>query len=257
MRVSTVSKTVLLLIFSLLTNVSFSQEQYHNAANNFSLMLPEGWEVLSADELDIEQRDLIEQTFRRSSPLAVCREVGADLFETPYILIQYGSTEEFSESVIEQLWLTETGRDKVKNSQKKLMSRIKNAEGCLPSSWKGAEEIGTQIDYDKNRHLSFEMIEMYSDGLGELMAITVRFLGNHRVTVLYCFADGENAEDFLELVSDIADSFSYDKGYGFGEGGGTTSVFIRAFIRRSVLYMAITVGGISLLIWILRRWAES
>jgi len=252
-------RTTLFISILLLATACLAQEQtkYESSEHHFSFMLPEGWEAIPADSLSKEERNNIEQIFNSSTPVTLCQESGADYFSTPYILVQFVSTEEYSESVLEKVWDSEIGRKQLRESQGKLIVRLQKAEGCLPKSWIDAKATNTKIIHDKNRHLSFETIELYHKTIGKVVEATVRILSSHRLIILYCFSDAENSEKFLNLVNNVVDSFRYDEGYEFGGGKGVASAMTRKLFGGSIWSWIWPIIAISIVFWLINRWVKN
>ncbi len=243
----------------LLATVCFAQRQesYHNHERHFSFVLPKGWEYVPEDSLSANEKKAIERIWKHNKTVVLCQKIGADYFATPYIMVRFASTEEHSEAVFEMLWESEEGKAKMLEGQERMIKRLQKAEGCLPKSWKDAKRIQANIGYDVDKHALFQTMELHHKNIGRIIAVTVRLLGSHRITLLRCFADGKNADAFVELVYDIVDSFRYEEGYGFGESKGIAPGLTKKLLGRGIWSWIWPILGISLLFWLLGRWAKS
>lgn len=231
-----------------------AQSTYHNPAWHFSFLLPEGWEQIPVDELSSSQQQMLKRDFR-SKTVAVCQKIGAEYFTTPYILVQVKSSEEVPEAVIEKLVIEE--RDKTLKVLEMNIDRLqKGKHFSMLKSWKGAERIGAKVDYDRDKHISFEMAMLHHESLGDIVAVTVKLLGSHRMVSLQCFADGEDVENFLDLVNRVVDSFTYDKGYGFGEGKGVAPALTKKLLGGGIWSWVLWGVGILIVSWLIRRWVS-
>jgi len=240
----------------LLTTVCFAQEQerYNNQERHFSFVLPQDWEVIPENQLPSEDRELIENTFRKSKPVAVCQEVGTKYFTTPYILVLFRSTEEVPETEIEKVFRDQ--KDILMKNLKKRIELLKKTEGGFPKSWQGAKQRGVKVDYDRDRHISFEIAKLHQKDVGSIAVVTVKLLGSHRMVTLHCFADGTASENFLNVVNDVVDSFRYEEGYGFGEAKRIAPGLTQKLLGRGIWSWIWPILGISLLFWVLGRWAR-
>jgi len=237
--------------------VGFGQDQsrYYNSEWHFSFSLPKGWEHIPVDELPSKERKTLDKGFM-SKTLAVCQKIDAEYFTTPYILVQIRSSEELSEAFIEKIF-TEHG-ERTKKALEINTSNLQKGEGLsMLKHWKGAKRVKTKFEYDKNKHISFEMAELYHGNLGKLIAVTVKLLGSHRMASLRCFAEGDDAENLLDLVDEVVVSFAYDKGYGFGETKGVAPGLVRKLFGGSIWSWVWPILGISIFSWLLRRWATN
>ncbi|MHC4456726.1 MAG: hypothetical protein ACYS0I_06465 [Planctomycetota bacterium] len=229
------------------------QSRYYNSDWHFSFVLPEGWEYIHAEDLPSDYRKTIEKSFSfKSANVAVCQKVGAEYFKTPYILVQIKSSEEMSEVVVENLFL-KNKKFTLKNLEM-MIELLQKAESGMLESWKGAERIGAEVEYDKERHISFETATLYHKRVGDIIAITVKILGSHRMATLRCYADGEDAENFLNLVSRVVDSFKYDMGYVFGEAKGIAPGFAQKLLRNTWQSLLLWVVGFIIVSWLIHRW---
>ncbi|MHC4571058.1 MAG: hypothetical protein ACYS0C_03130 [Planctomycetota bacterium] len=252
-------RVTIIISVCFLATLCLGQEgsRYHNSKEHFSFELPEEWEAIPLEELPTEHKQAIDNFFPKGGALGVCRKIGNKYLEPPYILVQGGSIGKVSETVFDEMWRSTEGRDDFLRKKEKTIRRIQNAEGYLPKSWKGAKLVEKGLDYDAGRHISFETLKFYHTNVGRIVVATVRALGSHRIIVLRFYLDGNDAENFTDIVEKIMESFSYDKGYMFGETKGENSGFIRAFTRKAIWYSILFVGGISILYMILERWVKS
>lgn len=231
------------------------QSRYHNSDWHFSFLLPEGWEQIPVDELSSSQQKMLKKDFR-SRTVAVCQKIGAEYFMTPYILVQVKSSEEVPEAVIEKLALEE--REKTLKVLEINIDRLqKGKHFSMLKFWKGAKRIGAKVDYDRDKHTSFEMAMLHHESLGDILAVTVRLLGSHRMVSLQCYADGKDSENFLDLVNQVVDSFKYDDGYGFGESKGVAPGLVRKLLGNTWQSWLLWAVGVIIVSWLIHRWVTS
>ena len=239
-----------------LTTVCFGQERvrYHNSENHFSFELPEGWEYTPLEELPSDYRQAIDNFFPKGGVWVVCQRIDNEYLEPPYILVQGGSTGEISEAVLHEMWRSKEGRDSFLRKKRDMIRSIQDAQGYLPKLWKGAELIEKEFDYDTDRRISFETLEFYHDSVGRIIVVTVRALGSHRITALRFYLDGGDVENFLDLVEEVSTSFSYDKGYVFGEAKGVTTSMVHKLLGNTWQSWLLWSVGIIIVFWLIHRW---
>ncbi|UCH89279.1 MAG: hypothetical protein JSV49_01130 [Thermoplasmata archaeon] len=241
-----------------MSTVCFAQEKqrHHNPEHHFSFELPEGWEAIPENDLPNRDRELLKDTFEKET-VALCQKIGAEYFTTPYILVQFFGNGEINEFELDKLLVSNVGKSIMLKSREEMIQRLQKAEGCLPNPWKGAERINVEVDYDKDRHISFETAKLYHNNVGHIISTSVKLLGSHRMVALQCYADGEDAEGFLDLVDEVVDSFAYDEGYGFGEGEGVAPGLTKKLLGRGIWSWIWPILAISVFFWLLGRWAKS
>lgn len=231
------------------------RSKYHNSDWHFSFVLPQGWEYIHEEDLPNNYRRIIEKSFSfKSTTVAVCQKIGADYFKTPYMLVQIKSSEEMSEVEVENFFLK--GRKILLKNLEMIIDFLQKAESGMLKSWKGAERIGEEVEYDKDRHISFETAKLYHKSVGDIVAVTVKILGSHRMATLRCYADGENAENFLNLVDEVVDSFTFDKGYGFGEARGIAPSLVQKLLGNTWRSWLLWAVGIIIVSWLIHRWVS-
>lgn len=240
----------------LLATVCFGQEEttYNNPNCHFSFDIPEGWEVIDVNDLPDENRESLRYTFSKPT-VALCQKLGAEYFTTPCIYIQFRASKDIKEDKLHTLFSLDIGKGALRKGCEDMIQALQKAEGCLPKSWKGAKRIDVKVDYDKDRYISYETAKLYHDKVGHIISVAVKPLGSHRMVTFHCFADGEDTKNFRGLVNQIINSFSYEKGYGFGEDGGPASGFKR-ILSRKVLYWTVPTVVIFVLLFVLERWAR-
>ena len=246
--------TILCVFFSATASLAEGSHVYHNTDMHFSFILPEGWEQIPVDELSREDRKALERDFT-SKTTFVCQKIDAEYLTIPCILVQIKSTEEVRETELEKLFLQ--NKEMTLKVLRTNIEGIQKAEGpTMLKSWKGAKQVEIDAYYDKGKHASFETARLRHKNGGDIVLVTVKLLGSHRMASLQCFADGEDAEGFLDLVDEVVDSFAYDKGYGFGEGKGIAPGLTKKLVGRGIWSWILPILGISVFIWLLRRWAQ-
>ena len=252
------TRIIIILSICFSAIVCFSQEQlrYYNSEHHFSFVLPEDWEYVPEDSLSANEKKAIERIWKHNKTVVLCQKIGADYFATPYIMVRFASTEEHSEAVFEMLWESEEGKAKMLEGQERMIKRLQKAEGCLPNSWKDAKRIQANIGYDVDKHALFQTMELHHKNIGRIIAVTVRLLGSHRITLLRCFADGKDADAFVELVYDIVDSFRYDEGCGFGEAKGIAPSLVQKLLGNTWQSWLLWAVGIIIVSWLIHRWVS-
>lgn len=246
-------------LFGVLSS-THAQYQYHGDKLKFSFILPEGWERTPDDKLSEYYRFLLNDIRPEPMEMEVFSVSFADSLKTPYIYLESSIDTSESEKKLEENYLSYKGREHeyIDNYQKawqRNIDRLRTGRrGGAPKSWKGARLIGTDFYYDQEKHAVFKTIELYHERVGKILYVRVRLLGSRRCTSLICYWDGEEPDDFLDLLDGIIDSFSYNEGYGFGETAGVITAYKKKASRKK-FWLLVTVG-IPIVIFLLYRWAE-
>ena len=243
------ARVIVILSICFLATVCFAQEQYNNSQWHFSFVVPEGWEVITEDALLSEHTEDIEIRFGDAEILALCREVG-DEDEKNSMLVQARNIEDAKEGLVLEALLEKRLRSneyrKVSYSYLKDFKRNLMEQGQFA---KGSESKG-QIYYDSGRHIFFETTVLPRKSGRAIGISTVRLLGSNRVTILSFNLYGEDLEELSGLIGEVADSFTYDEHYGFGEATGIDVV--------KILWHWLFPGfGTVIVIFFLYKWVAS
>jgi hypothetical protein len=130
-----------------------------------------------------------------------------------------------------------------------------------PGTWNRAKLANADSYYDADRHVYFETIELHKPNradAGSFIEFRAIFLGSHRQTSFRFVWQGDDPDGFREYAHSIVDSFSYDDGYGFGEGSvNITETFVKpAFSNDKSFYVICVVvfigGG-----FLIKKWVAS
>jgi len=252
-------KTVVIGLLVVLSSVH-AQDQYHSDKLKFSFVLPEGWERTPYDKLSGHYQFMWDTVREKMTAMEHFSMASSGSSKTPYIYMEGSISTSKSEKELEKHYLSYKGReheyiDDYQKAWQRIIDWLQTGrKGGAPKSWKGAELIGTDFYYDQEKHATFETIELYHERVGKILHEDIRLLGSRRYVSLNCYWDGENPDEFLDLLDGIVDSFSYDKGYGFGETVGVVSAYKEKASRKK-FWLLLTVG-IPVVIFLLYRWAE-
>lgn len=236
-----------------------AQDQYHNDKLKFSFLLPEGWERTPDDKLSEYYLFIFDAVRDKMMAMELFSVVSEDSLRTPYIYLEGSIDTSKSEKELEEHYLSYKGREHeyIENYQKawqRDIDRLRAGRGGVPRVWKGARLVGSDFYYDQDKHATFETIELCHERVGKILYEDIRLLGSRRYVSLSCYWDGEDPDEFLDLLDGIVDSFSYDEGYGFGEIVGVVSAYKEKASRKKV-WLLLTVG-IPIAFFLLYRWAE-
>ena len=216
-------RTCQVLVVCLLSTICTADEQlvYENSENHFSFVVPEGWECVETKDLPEEAKDAIRAAFPKGGAIATCRILGNEYFEPPFAIIQGYSTGEVSETIWHKLWRSPKGRRTFLEKSDKRIQRVINAEAFIPKSWKGAELVSDELEYDEREHVAIETMEFTHREVGEIVVVKAMFLGNHLFVVFRFYFDGDDTYEAMDIAQQFTDSFQYEEGYGFGEGSSS------------------------------------
>ena len=270
---------ILGICFLVMVSLACGQERYHSDKLKFSFVLPEGWQQAPDEKASKYQGSL---SFLDVRPDIIEMELFsvnfADAPQTPYIYLESFMDTSKSEAEKEEHYLShkrmeeEYTRYLLKNPQRRKemeqryarylpqyrqrrIDRLKEGKMGVPKSWKGAELKGKDFYYDKYKHAAFEIIELYHERVGKILYVDVRILGSRRYVKLKCYWDGEDPDEFRNLLNNLVYSFSFDEGYGFREGLGLVEGVMDKVPPINYLRLGIIIGfGIAL--FLLYRFAK-
>lgn len=250
-----------IITMSLLSVISsvHAQDQYHNDKLKFSFILPEGWERTPDDKLSEYYLLIFDSVRDKMMAMELFSVESEDSLRTPYIYLEGSIDTSESEVEKEARYLPYIGREHeyIEDHQKfwqRDINWLRQGRSGDPKSWKGAELVGTDFYYDQEKHAKFKTIELYHERVSKILYVNIRLLGSRRYVSMSCYWDGEEPDEFLDLLDGIVDSFSYDKGYGFGETVGVVFAY-KEKVSRKKTWLLLTVG-IPIVIFLLYWWSE-
>jgi len=232
--------------------VSFAQEQYYNEQFHFSLSIPNGWEYITYDELDDEQKEVINVASNHERVL-LCLPEGADYFAPPFMRVRWSPTQDQSEQLFERIWTTPELMKAYKKKNEESIVHIQNAEGCIPDYWVDATYEGTDYNYDRAEHILTKIENLRKNGIGEIKIATLQILGNQRIVTVNFYLEGPQVEHVGEYLSEIKDSFYFDEGYGFGEDKGTNTSLTQKLLGNTWQGYLVWTIGVVIVYWLVRR----
>lgn len=218
-------KTIAIITVCFLSIACFSQEQYDNSDWHFTFTVPEDWEIATDEMLLEENKEKYANRFDGTESLALFRKAGD---EETSMLVQAQVLGDVKEGLV----LENNHEDWLRSNsyRQSCMSYLNGLAGVLAEQGYAVKETRAKfkrtIYYDSNSHIFFETVEIPHKDKGVFALSTVRVLGNNRITILSFFSDAMTLEGFLDTVEEVAYSFDYDDGYGFGESTGTDFIKI-------------------------------
>ena len=244
-------RTIVAAGICLLATVCSAQEKYSNSKWHFSFAVPEGWEVITEEEVLSNYSKLYETRFEDSEILAVCREAGSEAEgEKSSMLVQANAIGKAEEGLPMEVPYEERLRS---NSQWEASNTyMKSFRDDLMK--RGEVDRGPDyerlIRYDPNRHTFFETIALPLKNGGAIGISTVHVLGGNKETILSFNLYGKNTKDLFSLVKEVADSFAYDEHYGFGEAPATD-------IAKVLWHWLVPGAGTLAISFIVYKWIKS
>lgn len=222
-----ISIGILLLVTPCLAQ---EQERYHNEAGHFSFTLPKGWKIIPHEQLSEHYKTML-KVLRLDHAVAIMKLKSEDS-EFPCIAIQskkweYTEDRTTVENFFKFFELDSVGLKQSGTQQRMehIAGQIRKDESIFPKSWRAPAKADSNVYYDDKKHASFCSVTLTNEIMEDIILARIQLLGDHRKTTLVCFGNNRGSESFLDLVHEVADSFSYDKNYGFDE---TSEEFVGA-----------------------------
>jgi hypothetical protein len=244
--------TILVLIVSL-TSVGYCQEIFRVEDANCSFEIPESWELVAEDG-DLKNGTIIEHFFIDEN--ITTRNTS---FRSGHKYNIYLSTE-VNPKIIDKK--AEARRISISTEPKKQEVLDKSFEFLLkqmkrqPGNWDKAKLANADCYYNVDTHAFFKTLVLNKADVGYFIKFHAIFLGNSRETVFKFLWEGNNPDAFLDYAHSIVDSFSYDDGYGFGEGSDGITLDLETVSKNQYFWLLPSIGFI-VVIFLIRKWASS
>lgn len=257
-------KPIIAVFFiSFLASHCLAQQQiYISEEQHFSFIPPEGWELISKDEIPSRYEMMAKRLIIRQTRIeaVLYPENNSQDAIFPCIIIEAKIFEHTHSKEAEKDAKEEVERanqsDDVGKGIKSLFFFLKGDSVLVPRSWKGAKKIDSEVYYDAKRHILFDMVTLSNKEDREIVVAIVKLLGDRRMITLTCFWDGEDSQDFIDLLNEFVDSFSYDEGYGFGENSIVSKLVQKSVGNTWESWVIWIIGGM-VVSWLIRRWVAS
>jgi hypothetical protein len=178
---------------------------HQDAAYHFSLTLPLGWSVMSAQELKLINRGA--RSFGFGSKVQYqtgFRRKNTKPGSSPYILVAAKPGRLSSYAEVE---------DALENEMPKA---TKKAEGALSKVASNLSISTPTLDRSTNRIQFNSQVDV--NGIGTMQAMSVGHIGSEGVIFVHCYALDRDFGAWATTFDRINDSFCFDEGYEFKEG---------------------------------------
>jgi hypothetical protein len=179
-------------------------ESYRDKERHFTVDLPQGWQVMTDQELaQINQAaQSLGSPFMKVQYVQGFHPKGSVLGSLPYILVQAkdGKTSGTYEDIENGL-------------ARELPGAIKKAEGSLANLVKDVSVGSAILDREHNRVIF--RVQMTIAGIGPAQAISVGHIGSGGVVFIHSYSKESDFDKHLPTFTKMNDSFEYDKGYTF------------------------------------------
>jgi len=251
-----VARHAIIVSICFLATACFAQEKYHNSKWHFSLVVPEGWEKVKEDQLRgkycevvirllaIEEtwhgfikprakRDTTDKEKEDDKPkldsrktMAILQKTDAADEKTAFMIVQcetignpHGTYT--AEYIREQSLLSDLYREVC-------FERLESFEDAFieydqSDKWRRSK-YNRGVFYNKDKRAFHEKTILSGSGDKTAVVSRVRILGSNRITTLMCHSYNEEPENFIELLKQTVDSFSYDRKYGYSEAPATIQI---------------------------------
>lgn len=250
------NKVFAIFAFVLFTaTVGYCQETFRVEDANCSFEIPDSWELV-VEIGNLKDRKIIQHFFIDNNIDSRFKSSYGDEYNA------YFSNEVSPKRVekrTEAKWVSVSTEPKKQEFLNKsfefLLKKMKKHQG----NWDRAKLASADCYYDADRHVYYESIVLYKPNkpeAGSLIEFHAIFLGSSRETVLKFLWETDDPDGFLDYAYSIADSFSYDDGYGFGEGSDGVTLDLETVSRSPHFWLLPTIG-LFVVIFIIRKWAAS
>lgn len=243
---------VYISVFFLMTNAALGQERYRVEKANCSFEIPESWELIS-EEGDLKEGTIIQHFFIDSN---IATRATSSYGHEYNIKITNEVSPNRIEKKSEARLISRTTEPKKQELLDKSVEFLLKKWRELPGNWDGAKLVDADCYYDVDKHAYYGTTELHKVDVGTMIEFYTQFLGGSRETSFTILWEGDDPDGFLDYAYSIVDSFSYDEGFGFGEGSDGITLNLETASRSPHFWLLPTIG-IILVIFILRKWAAS
>lgn len=236
----------------LVATIGYCQEIFRVEGANCSFEIPESWELIS-EEGDLKEGRIIQHFFIDSN--IATRATSSYGYEYNIKITNEVSPNRI-EKKSEARLISRTTEPKKKEVLDKSVEFLLKKWKELPGNWSGAKLVNADSYYDVEKHAYYGTTELHKVDVGTMIDFYAQFLGGSREMSFTILWEGDDPDGFLDYAYSIVDSFSYDDGYGFGEGSDGITLNLETASRSPHFWLLPTIG-IILVIFILRKWAAS
>jgi hypothetical protein len=184
---------------------------YRDAARHYTLELPQGWEAMSAQELN-QINELLRQRVPGSAIHyhAGLRQTGTLPGTYPYILVQFTpfTSPNASYEDIEQ------------TLKREFPGEVKQAEGVLGDLARNLT-VGTPV-LDRSRNRILTRVQLGVPFIGTIQGFSVGHIGKEGIVYVHCYAPENDFATLSPAFNRLQESFQYDAGYTFTPAKGNT-----------------------------------
>lgn len=239
----------------LATAICYGQQEYENSKWHFSFTVPDDWEPVDYNDLTGKHIDIVKGYITPTSlfnmvtgiakppdALAIYQQIDAEQDHTAWLIVHARTVGDSTDAIPPESkhedWLTSdwrrrSGIDALLRMQHELMKREKSKK-----KWTSGDKRSFYMD--RKIHTLAEQLKI-SDPSGETFIFTkVTKLGSNRAVTLTFHAFNQDVDEFMDLMDELLDSFTYQEHYGFGETTATNVMkTIWAWVGSSVVAMII------------------
>ena len=197
-----------------LATICFAQQEYYNSEWHFSFTVPYEWKAITKGELVGKYNELfLDDTLGQKPSLAVFQKRGSEDENTAYTIVLAETIGDPHAAIPEEIgrgkwYVSNTCREWAQARMKSLGRSLAAQTG--DKEWEKLRAEGG-IFYDKDKNILYETLVLSGKNKETFVLSIVKLLGSNRTTTLVCHCYNEDPEEFLGLVKEIVESFSYNK----------------------------------------------
>ena len=199
MKIRVLSFISIMMFAANVFGLDYSNEQY-----GIHFTLPDHWKVIDFESLPVEKQQRLDNRYHPFKTLAICGFKNTDGLGGTTTLIQCRKFKRSTFDKTKRYLRTEFAKEMMITSTKMA------AEDAMGQKLNEYKTTKTESNFIKSTNRIYGVVHYEGKGKPKIVAMVVKFLCKDGVVNLRCFARGSEAENFVDTVNKIADSFQYD-----------------------------------------------
>jgi uncharacterized membrane-anchored protein len=210
-RRALIALTLLSCVFASASALRAAGEIYTDAADRYSIQLPEGWKILPKTEIDRAMSQMSMMTgAARVDFIVGFQRADKPSFGYPYILVQRHRLN------------TPTADEMIKTAENELPEAAEKVADQLKKIANGVALEKPTVD--RKRHIIFFSIEMNVVNIGPVKGLSAMMLGKNGIVQLNFYATKADFPAQMPVFQNMLDTFKWEPGYEYDEAAAKQNV---------------------------------